>query len=58
MIQMTSKVTMLMSKTNCVYGVTIIIMIKMIMRYRSVILFIPFGVIMLTLMINCCSLAR
>ena len=47
-----------MSVTNCVYGVTIMMMmIMMMMCCRSVILFIPFGVILLALMISCSSRA-
>ena len=53
------KITMRMSVTDCVYGVTIMMMIMiMMMCYRSMVLFIPFGVIVLSLMINCCSRAR
>ena len=44
---------------NCAYGVTIMMKImKMMTRYRSVALFIPFGVIVLALIISCCSCAR
>ena len=59
MIRMTMNITMRMSVTNCVYGVTIMMMIMiMMMCYRSVVLFIPFGVKVLALMISCCSRAR
>ena len=45
--------------TNFVYEATIMMMIMvMMMYYLSVILFIPFGVIVFALMISCCSFAR
>ena len=59
MIRMTMNITMRMSVNNCVYGVTIMMMIMiMVMCYRSVVLFIPFGMIVLALTISCCSPAR
>ena len=47
-----------MNVTNCVYKVTIMVMIMiMLMCYRSVVRFISFGVIVLALIISCCSRA-
>ena len=60
MMRMTLQMTMWMSVTDCVYEMTtmMMMMIMIMMCYRSVVLFVPFGVIVLALMISFCSRAR
>ena len=50
---MTVKMTIWMNVAKCMCGVTMM-MIMMLICYRSVVLFILFGVIVLALMISCC----
>ena len=53
-IGMTVKMTIWINVAECVTGM----IIMMLICYRSVVLFIKFDVIVLALMIRCCSRAR